>query len=42
MRIDFVYNMGEGLVYSRREYDITEDILKELGSVRKRNAPPSR
>ncbi len=42
MRIDFVYNIGEGLVYSRREYDITEDIIRELGSARKRNAPPSR
>ncbi len=41
-RIDFVLNMGEGLVYSRREFDVTEDVLREIQSTRRRSAPLSR
>ncbi len=41
-RIDFVLNMGEGLVYSRREFDMTEDVLREIQSTRRRSVPLSR
>ncbi len=40
--IDFVFNMGEGAVYARKEYDITERILREIESRVKRNSPVSR
>lgn len=42
MRIDYVFNIGEGLVYSRKEFDVTEQVLQELRKVKKRNAPQSR
>lgn len=42
MRIDYVFNIGEGLVYSRKDFDVTEQVLKELRKVKKRNAPQSR
>ena len=42
MRIDYMFNIGEGLVYSRKEFDVTEQVLKELRKVKKRNAPQSR
>jgi Skp family chaperone for outer membrane proteins len=40
--IDFVFNIGEGTVYARKEYDITEKILQEIESRLKRIAPVSR
>jgi hypothetical protein len=42
LRIDYVFNIGEGLVYSRKEFDVTEQVLQELRKVKKRNAPQSR
>ncbi|HPQ53005.1 MAG TPA: OmpH family outer membrane protein [Spirochaetota bacterium] len=42
MRIDYVFNIGEGLVYSRKDFDVTEQVLQELRKVKKRNEPQSR
>lgn len=40
--IDFILGAGEGVVYVGKEYDVTEEVLRELVSLRKRNAPVSR
>jgi hypothetical protein len=40
--IDFILGAGEGAVYAGREYDITEEVVRELAALRKRNAPVSR
>ncbi|MCU0843930.1 MAG: OmpH family outer membrane protein [Spirochaetes bacterium] len=40
--IDFILGAGEGAVYSGKEYDITEEVLREMAAMRKRNAPVSR
>ena len=40
--IDFVFNIGEGAVFARKEYDITERVLQEIENRAKRNAPVSR
>lgn len=42
MNIDFIFNMGEGAVYAKKEYDITEEALRELINLQKRNAPVAR
>lgn len=42
MNVDYVFNIGDDLVYSRRENDITELVLQELSSKKKRSAPQSR
>ncbi len=42
MDIDYVFNIGDDLVYSRRENDITELVLQELVSIKNRNAPHSK
>jgi len=42
MEFDHVFNIGDDLVYSRRENDITELVLQELSNMKKRSAPQSR
>ncbi len=42
MRIDYVFNIGEGLVYAPREDDITELVIQELSGMKARKAPQSR
>jgi hypothetical protein len=42
MGVDYVFNIGDELVFSKKEYDITDDVIKEIMKLRKRNAPPSR
>lgn len=36
---DFVLNSGDGVVYSRPVYDITNEVLKELKSINERTSP---
>ncbi|MCL1864592.1 MAG: OmpH family outer membrane protein [Spirochaetes bacterium] len=36
---DFVFNSSDGLVYSKSEYDITDEIIKELKSINERTSP---
>ncbi|MFH0974933.1 MAG: OmpH family outer membrane protein [Spirochaetota bacterium] len=40
--IDFVFNIGEGAVYAKKEYDITEEVLREIIRQKERSAPVSR
>ena len=37
--VDFVFNLSDGLLYSKSEYDITEEIIKELNSINERTSP---
>lgn len=41
-RIDYIYNTGDCLVYAVQDYDVTETVLREIITRRKRNAPVSR
>lgn len=40
--IDFVFNIGEGTVYAKKEYDITEDLIREIIKQKERSAPSVR
>ena len=40
--IDFILNIGEGVVYSKKEYDITEELLREIIKQKQRSAPVTR
>ena len=40
--IDFIFNIGEGTVYSKKEYDITEELLREIMNRKERSVPVSR
>lgn len=42
MQVDFVFNTGDALIYFNKDFDITEDVLRELIAQKKRNAPVSR
>lgn len=39
---DFVLNMGDEILYGKKKYDITEDVLRELELLEKRADPVSR
>jgi len=36
---DFIFNLSDGLLYSKSEYDITDEIIKELKSINERTSP---
>ena len=36
---DFIFNLSDGLLYSKSGYDITDEIIKELKSVDERTSP---
>ncbi len=36
---DFILNSGEGVLYSRPAYDLTNDVIKELRSLSERTSP---
>ena len=40
--IDFVLNIGDEVVYGKKKFDITEDVLKELELLEMRSNPVSR
>jgi len=40
--VDFVYSLGEGLIYSKSKYDITKYVLKDVLSLIERSAPVNR
>ena len=42
MHLDFVLNMGDALIFSQKEYDITEDVIREIIKLEKRGDPVSR
>jgi len=39
---DFIFNIGDQLLYARREYDVTEDVIKECMRIDERSAPEAR
>lgn len=40
--IDYVFDNAEGLAYYRKECDVTDDVLRELAAIKRRNDPVSR
>jgi Skp family chaperone for outer membrane proteins len=42
LQVEYVMAAGDTLVYYRKELDITEDVIREIISQRKRNAPVAR
>ena len=36
---DFIFNLSDGLLYSKSEYDITAEVIKELKSIDERTSP---
>ncbi|OHD63838.1 MAG: hypothetical protein A2176_12005 [Spirochaetes bacterium RBG_13_51_14] len=41
-KADFIYNIGDELIYAKKEHDITEDILREILRLEERSASESR
>ncbi|HOW83784.1 MAG TPA: OmpH family outer membrane protein [Spirochaetota bacterium] len=39
---DFVFNLGDEVVYGKKKYDITEDVLREIERLESRSDPVSR
>lgn len=39
---DYVLNIGDEVVYAKKKYDITEEIIREIIKLEKRRAPASR
>lgn len=42
MNIDFIYNIGDDLLYAKKEFDITEDVLREIMRLDERKSPEAR
>lgn len=42
MKIDFIHNIGDELLYARKEFDVSEEIIRELVRIEDRSAPESR
>lgn len=42
MKIDFIINIGDELIYAKREYDVTEDVIREITRLDERRAPEAR
>ncbi|MDR3238020.1 MAG: OmpH family outer membrane protein [Spirochaetia bacterium] len=40
--IDFIFHMGDELLYAQGKFDITEDVLREIQKLEKRSAPAIR
>ncbi len=40
--IDYVLNFGEDTIYAKKEFDITEDVIREILKIEKRTEPVSR
>ena len=36
---DFVFNLSDGLLYSKNGYDITSEVIRELNSINERTSP---
>jgi Skp family chaperone for outer membrane proteins len=41
LKVDFIYNIGDELIYAKKEYDVTEDIIREIIRLDERKAPES-
>lgn len=42
LNVDFIYNIGDELMYAKKEYDVTEDVIREVVRLDERKAPESR
>jgi Skp family chaperone for outer membrane proteins len=42
IKADFIYNLGDELVYAKKEYDVTEDIIREIVRLEERRSPEAR
>ena len=42
VKVDFIYNIGDELIYAKKEYDVTEEIMREIVRLEERSAPESR
>ncbi len=42
IKIDFIVNIGDELIYARKEYDVTEDVILEITRLDERRAPEAR
>jgi Skp family chaperone for outer membrane proteins len=41
-KADFIYNLGDELIYAKKEYDVTEDIIREIVRLDERRSPEAR
>ncbi|MCP4136173.1 MAG: OmpH family outer membrane protein [bacterium] len=39
---DYILNIGDEVVYAKKKYDVTEEVMREILSMEKRSAPVSR
>ncbi|MFC1670786.1 OmpH family outer membrane protein, partial [Spirochaetota bacterium] len=39
---DFILNLGDGVVFARKKYDLTEEIIREILKLERRKSPVSR
>ncbi len=42
LKADFIYNIGDELIFAKKEYDVTEEIMREIVRLEERSAPESR
>jgi Skp family chaperone for outer membrane proteins len=42
IKVDLILNIGDELIYAKKEYDITEDIMREIIRLDERQMPESR
>ncbi len=42
IKADYIFNIGDELIYAKKDYDITEDVLRELARIEERSAPEAR
>lgn len=42
IRADYILNTGDQIIFARKEYDLTEDIIRELSRLEKWHEPASR
>ncbi len=42
LQVDYIFNTGDSLVYFKKDFDVTELVIREIIALKKRNAPVSR
>jgi Skp family chaperone for outer membrane proteins len=42
MNADFILNLGDEVIFAKKKYDITEDVLREIIKLEKRSDPSAR
>lgn len=40
--VDYILNIGDEVIYGKKKYDITEDVIHEVANIGKKNEPLSR